>query len=94
MSRSTRVSFGSTPKHRDEQRIDKHVIRASVREELGKVDISDPDEANLNILIRGRESYDLVDQRSLTEYMSPNSRKWHGKTPEEIEEIIVEGRRK
>ena len=94
MSRSIKVSCGSTPKQRDEQRSDKHIIRASVREELSKVDIADPDEADLDILIQGRQSYDLVDQKSCTENMPRTSRKWHGRSQEEIEAIIIEGRRK
>lgn len=95
MSRSTKsISYASTPKSREDQKANHHVIRAAVRETFAEIDIDNADEVDVVIPDKGRDPWDLVDYRSRMSFIPVTSSRWRWLSEERIKKLIAKGWRK
>ena len=95
MSRSYKsISYGSTPKSREDQRSNHHIIRAVTREVLDQIDLDNVDNVDIVIPRLGRETYDLVDQKSRMSFHPLGSQFWKHVSPEVAAEQLTKGWRK
>lgn len=95
MSRSMKsISYGSTPKSREDQRANHHVIRAITREVLNQIDLDNVENVDLVIPKLGRQTYDLVDFKSRMSFHPLGSSFWKWISPEAAAEELTKGWRK